>query len=665
MKGNRTCRWLLLAFAAATRLFAQTQAPGFTLPDTIRPIRYALDLQIRPEEPTFEGSVRIDVELNEPTSTFWLNARNLSIRSAELETGGTQTPLRLIQGDAETAGFSSSTLIPRGPAQVLIHYTGKLDQDSNDGAFRRLLGKDWYVFTTFTPIEARRAFPCFDEPRFKTPWQLTLHVKRDEVALGNSPEESEVEEPNGMKRVVFKPTAPLPSEVVAFAVGPFDVVDAGRAGKKQIPVRIITPRGRAADAEAARVATPEILRKLEEYTGIPYPWDKLDHLALVKGAFGAVENPGLITYQEAILLAAPGRDTPQRDEQMRSTMAHELAHQWFGNLVTQATWTDVFLSEGFATWLSTKVMDAEYPVFERRVVDDLRLRAMSIDRADRGWPVRRKITSREDAKSVYNGLVYQKAAAVLDTLEAWLGEERFQRGLQNYLKAHSFGVATVDDLAAALASESGRPEAPAVLHSLLDHAGVPMVTAKLDCKQVAVDAGAWTLPLCLHWDGGGHQCSVVGPGQSNVAIETDSCPAWLWTNGSGRGYYRSNPGVEGFQAIEENGYRQLDSEERRSLVADAESAVLGGRVPAAALMKLLTAAARDPEPRVSLESLRVAIALAEIVPAAERVTYGRWLRQTYGVTAPTAKPDQSVAEFLKEWEAKPGNRVRTSTSALQ
>jgi alanyl aminopeptidase len=632
---------LLLVLLAALSCGAAQPSPGFILPDTVRPTRYVLDLQIRPEQPTFNGTVRIDLDFREPASVFWLNARNLAIHSAQLN----GAPLRIIAGNDETAGFAAAAPIPAGPAQVIIQYTGKLDKDSNDGAFRRLLGADWYVFTTFTPIEARRAFPCFDEPRFKTSWELTLHVKQNQVALGNAPEQSESAEPDGMKKVVFAPTAPLASEVVAFAVGPFDVVDAGRAGKKQIPVRIITPRGRAADAESARAATPAILSRLEDYTGIPYPWEKLDHLALVKGAFGAVENPGLITYQEGILLADPGRDTPQRNHQMRATMAHELAHQWFGNLVTQASWTDVWLSEGFATWLSAKIMDSEYPPFERGLASNPRFSAMAIDGTALGWAVRRPMSSREDTKTVYNGLVYQKAAAVLNTVESWLGDQPLQHGLHKYLTDHSFAIATVDDLAAALQSESGADVAP-VLHSLLDHPGVPAVSAKLDCKRLAVDAGEWTLPICLHWDDGGRQCSVVGPTTKSVALETAACPTWIWTNASGQGYYRARLTAEDLKALQNGGYAELDSVERRALIADTGFAVLSGQLPVAAAMKLLSSSARDQEPRVAMESLRIAAALGEIVPPESRKSFAAWLQRTYGVTAPAPKQAVGLAEFL-------------------
>jgi alanyl aminopeptidase len=275
---------------------------------------------------------------------------------------------------------------------------------------------------------------------------------------------------------------------------------------------------------------------------------------------------------------------------------------------------------------------------------------MSLERADRPWAVRRPIVSRKDATTVYNGLVYQKAAAVLDTVESWLGEDPFQRGLQKYLTDHAYGIATTDDVASALQAATGVEVAP-VLHSLLDRPGVPVVTATLDCKRLTVDAGGWTLPLCSHWDNGGRQCVVVRPGTKEISIDAASCPAWIWTNASGRGYYRSRLSAADLQAIQSDGYPQLDASERRALIADAGSAVLTGQLPTAALMKLLTTSARDQEPRVSLESLRIATSLAEVVPLPQRAAYARWLQQTFGVTPPGPKQSLSLADFLKGWEA--------------
>ena len=346
----RLLSWML---APLLLMAAEPPAPKFFLPDSVRPTDYKLDLRIVPKEPVLTGTVTIDVEFRERTSFLWLNARDLTVRAARLADG---TSLRAVASGNEFIGLELPAPAGPGKSRVVIDYSAAVSDKENAGPFRRQWRGDWYVFTTFTPIEARRAFPCFDEPRFKTPWQLTLHVERSQVAASNTRIVSETPEPDGMKKVVFAATLPLPSEVVAFTVGPFDVVQAGVAGQRHVAGPHSRPRGRASEARAAAKATAGIVASLEKYTGMAYPWDKLDHVALPESAYGAVENPGLITYREKILLGP-------NEKSMRSTMTHEVAHQWFGNLVTQANWSDVWLSEGFATWLASKLTGPEPPEF--------------------------------------------------------------------------------------------------------------------------------------------------------------------------------------------------------------------------------------------------------------------------------------------------------------
>ena len=456
------CILLLASLLAA----ADPSAPQFLLPAVAQPQRYTIDLTILPDSGVFHGSVTMDLELKQRLSFLWLNGKDLTVESATLQAGGRALPVRAVAAASEFLGFGWPQPVGPGPAQLIIRYRGKLSDKTASGIFRRRSAGDWYAFTTFTPIEARRAFPCFDEPRYKTPWELTLHVRRLEAALANTRELSESEEPGGMKRVVFAPTTPLPSSLVAFAVGPFEIVDAGRAGRNGVPVRIVTPRRCAAEAAVAREATPKILERLEQYTGIPYPFDKLDHLALLDSAFGAIENPGLISYQRRVLLARPEEDTPERRDGMRETMAHELAHQWFGNLVTMSAWEDVWLSEGFATWMAGKLMDEELPPERRRVAGAVaRNRIMTLDVAAGSTKVRAPMSSREQMRNLYSPLVYHKGAATLEMLENWLGAVEFQRGIRSYLAAHRFGSATTADFESALQAATGRDVGP-VLASL-------------------------------------------------------------------------------------------------------------------------------------------------------------------------------------------------------
>jgi alanyl aminopeptidase len=629
---------------------AQRPAPEFRLPDIGRPTRYQLDLTIVPSEPTFQGSEAISINLKERTGVVWLNAKDLTIQEVNVQAGGASQPARWwITGEFLAVDLPEP--MGPGPVQIAIRYGGKLDEKSNVGAYRRKSGNDWYVYTSFTPIDARRAFPCFDEPGYKAPWEVTLHVKRDQVAVANAPVVSETDEPGGMKRVVFAPTQPLPSEVVALAVGPFDVVDAGAAGEKRIPVRIITPRGRAAEAAAARSPTPEIVAQLEQYTGIPYPWDKLDHLAVLDMPFGATENPGLITYRDRGLLAPPERDTPEWQRSMRGTMAHELAHQWFGNLVTQAWWDDVWLSEGFATWLGMKVSDMEFPPFERGLaITAVRDRMMAAD-SPKTRPVRLEMHSRKDTDDVYDDIVYQKGAAVLEMLEDWLGPEPFRRSLHRYLTHHQFGNATTTDLARAIQQESGVNASP-VLFSFLDRPGAPLFRFSLasdeGASKLEIEQGdhPWTAPVCFHADSGERRCQVVNASQAEVRLP--GRPAWMWPNAYGSGYYRSLLTPALLEALVRSGYNQLTKPERLALAGDVEALMSSGDLRAADVMKILPQVARDREPRVTARATAIALQLAVAAPEAVRAQYAAWLKKTMGLTVIAPEQAQSMEEFFRE-----------------
>jgi alanyl aminopeptidase len=581
---------------------ADPPPPQFLLPDVAQPNRYAIDLTIVPTNSTFHGAATIDVELRQSLSFLWLNGKDLTVESAILRAGNSSFPAKSVTAGGEFLGFALPHAVGPGPAQLEIRYRGKLNEKSTLGVFRKRSAEDWYVFTTFTPIEARRAFPCFDEPRYKTPWELTLHVKREQVALSNTRAVSEREEPGGMKQVAFAPTVPLPSYLVAFAVGPFEIVDAGRAGRNSVPVRIVTPRGRAAEAEAARAATPQLLARLEEYTGIPYPFDKLDHLALIEGSFGAIENPGLITYRQRVLLAKSEADSTSRRLGMRRTMAHELAHQWFGNLVTMSGWEDVWLSEGFATWMAAKLMDEEQPPARRKVLSAAaRNRIMAIDAPPQARVVREPMTSRLQMRKVYGPLVYEKGAAALNMLENWLGEEACRAGIQRYLAEHKFATAITSDFATAVGQAAGR-DIHAVLSSLLDHAGVPVVTAELKCNSgsprvVLRQDRHSPAPVCLKAEGVPGRCIVLEDREAVVSLQ--SCPSWLFANAGASGYYRSMLGPEQFLSLARHAADQLTAAERLTFAQDISALARNGRLPASQARSLLHDMAHDPEPLVA------------------------------------------------------------------
>jgi alanyl aminopeptidase len=537
-------------------------------------------LTIDPSRPTFEGTARIEVELLASGRVIWLNAKDLTLKQATLETSGSVVPMHARMVGGEFLGIETD--VPVGPVRngvLTVKYQGRLSDKQVLGPYRRRVEGKWYVYTTFTPIEARRAFPCFDEPRFKTPWEISIHIPRDLKAFSNALPRSESEESGGMKLVRFAPTALLSSEVVAFAVGPFDVYP----GQSSVPVSVVTPRGHVMEGQAGVQATAEILPRLEAYTGIPYPWSKLDHLALPVGAYGAVENPGLITYLSARLLVPPG--DASKTQALRKLEAHEISHQWFGNLVTQADWRDVWLSEGFATWMENKMMDEERAP-ERRRLDAIlaRDRMMQAD-VPPMRPVRIAIANRAQSNHIYDPVVYQKGAAILMMMDGWLGEANVREGLRRYLKEHALSTATTVDLARALGSKEVLP----VLESFLDSTGVPKVRATIECQpkpRLRIEqTGARAVPVCFRGPGV-EQCSVLDSPARDVDLA--ACPAWVYLNSSGSGYYRTEWSAAQLRMLMENGLPLLTLPEKLTLVQDLRALKATGPEVKAMLLKLST-----------------------------------------------------------------------------
>ena len=589
-------RFITGLFCISTCFAALPAPPAFTLPDDAVPTKYTADLIIDPAKATFDGSIRIEVELKKPATVIWVNAKDIS--PLEATVGGKKARAEAVA--EEFIGLELDSPAAPGRTTISIRYQGKLDDKSVVGPYRKQVDGDWYVFTTFTPIDARRAFPCFDEPRFKTPWDLTIHVKQTDKAFANGKEARETLEPNGMKAIHFAVTKPLPTEVVAFAVGPFDVLEGAPAGHGT-PIRVITPKGLGSQGKTAAQASVDVLPRLEANTGIAYPFGKLDHVALPEGAFGAVENPGLITYRQRGLLAAPGEDTPDKIRAIRSVESHEIGHQWFGDMVTQATWDDVWLSEGFATWFSAKIMDQFQPPARKHLATvAARDRIMTTDDSARTRPVRLPMTSREDTKGVYSQMVYQKGGAILLMLDGWLGEDKIQNGLRAYLKKYAFGNATTADLEAELRSAATADPSP-VMDSFLNQTGIPVVRAQVRCDQPTPrleieqtnPAHKWTLPVC--WRAGNSTaCTVLdGPRREVELTRGAACPAWIYLNAGATGYYRTDWTVPQL-AMLETALPQLTAAERLMLVYDLRTAKTHQDV--SALLKKLTA---DSEPEIA------------------------------------------------------------------
>lgn len=590
------------------RVVATEDPPLLRLDDRAVPKAYRVHLRLDPDVETFTGEIEIDLDVKRPSTILWLNATDLEIASASLERGGLSNDVaEILEGNQQTAGFRFPSAVPAGPATMHVTFSGKYDHISSEAIFRQKDGDEWYLFTQFQAIYGRRAIPSFDDPFHKTPWTMTIDTTPGNRVYANTPLEQMTEGVgSGWNRFEFATSEPLPSYLVAFAVGPFEEVNAGMVG--DTPLRILTPKGKAEEATYARGVTPAILRIGENYVGIPYPYAKLDSIAVPQTVgFGAMENVGLVTYVEPLLLETPGEETPAFMRRHTEVVAHEIAHMWFGNYVTPKWWDDIWLNESFAAWFETGALQVFAPEWEFELeAVGTRRGAFNADSLETARRVREPIVDENDIDRAFDSITYSKGATLLGAYEDWLGEEPFRRGLRAYLLKYAHGNATAADFLAVLEAET-QPGVAASFSSFLDQSGIPVLEVALDCtgsrptvrmaQQRYLPVGSlgerdrtWQIPVCLRWDGG-RTCALVDDPVEVVELPSERCPAWLQANDGGLGYYlTAYEGELGNSLIEEG---NLTIAEQLARLGDAELLADGGYTPISDVIEQAAVAARS------------------------------------------------------------------------
>jgi alanyl aminopeptidase len=629
------------------------EPPAFRLPDTAKPLRYAIDLTIVPGQDTFRGVADIELTFERPSSVLWLNATDLIVEQASFTTPPVK--IQVIPGGDNFIGFALDQPLT-GRATLRVAYSGKISRSTSAGLFQMRDGSrpPWYVYSQFEPTDARRAFPCFDEPKFKTPWQLTLHVKPGDFAASNTPILSETREDGGMKRVTFAVTRPLPSYLVALVVGPFDVVDLGKAGRKNTPLRLIVPQGRGNETAFARTAIPDLLKLLEKYFDSPYPYEKLDGAVMPVSNF-AMENAGLITYGAAESLARPEATTMQFMRECAVTAAHEMSHQWLGDLVTTSWWDDIWLNEAFATWMENKITGEWKPEWKMEVTEvQDRLGAMDLDDLVSARRIRQPIESENDIANAFDGITYQKGAAVIEMFERWIGEKPLQKGVRLYLREHADGNAVTPDFLAAISQAAGHDVATA-FSTFLDQAGVPVVSVDLRCDKdkprlaltqsrslpIGSQGAAkqnWIIPICVKYGGKGgarQECAVFGDPSSEITLaKASGCPEWLLANEGEGGYYRVLYRGDLLDRVLSDRGSRLSVAERVSVLGDVSALVDTGELTPAKALALVEPFSQDPDWRVVSEAVRATDILRSPVVANElHPNAARFLRKMFGERA--------------------------------
>ncbi len=625
---------------------------GVRLPRALSIERYDLALTLDPSQPTMSGTVAITGTVATPTTVIWLHAEDLSVGAARATVAGRERPLEIVTGLARGAiALRATEPVPAGAVTITLDYTAKLPADDSRGTYRYRVGDDWYAYTQHEAISARRSVPCLDEPDLKVPWRLRLTVPASTTAVGNAPIETDVVD-GAVRHVQFATSERIPSYLLAYAVGPFEYVAADTTSGGA-PIRIVTLKGRSADAAFAAESTPKIVAELERWFGTPYPYAKLDSIAdPVKR--GAMENPGLITYGERLILIPAGAGE-QRKQAYASVAAHELAHQWFGNLVTPVWWDDIWLNESFASWLPEKVIAILYPRWiPADHVAAARNGALEADSLATARRIRQPVVTEDDLVAAFDGITYGKGAAVLRMLEAWVGPDRFQTGVRTYLAAHAWGNATAADFVAAIAAQAPELGVTAAFGALLDQAGAPRVTARVECPKggparltlrqdrflplgaaAADDAVRWHLPVCVRVGGPGtrtvRSCSELPPDGATLALA--ACPAWLWPNADGRGYYRSALDADGWRAVRTGGWKQLSPAERLAAAQDLTAAVAAGAVGVDVALELVPALIAERTPHMVGLAVRIVGGVRAWIPPAREAAFAAWVRARFGAMA--------------------------------
>ena len=597
------------ATAAAAAL---PEVPRGLLGDAVLPVSYRLDLTIDPSQPRFSGAVEIDATLKAPSAHVFLHGRDLAMHRAEALVGG-----RWIAGnwaqpeETGTAVLTFAQPLPAGPVTFRFAYDAAF-QDGPAGMFRVKVGDDWYSWTQLQSIDARAVFPSFDEPGIKVPFTVTLRTPPGLVAVSNAPQMSKVLE-GGLDVHRYAPTLPLPTYLMAMMVGPFAVAEGEvpptpqRA--KPLPLRVISTRQNAAKLDFALQGSKEIVVLLEDYFADGFPYPKLDQIT-TPILPGAMENAGADLYQDNILIMDESAAVGQK-RNFGMIVAHELGHQWFGDLVTPAWWDDIWLNESFANWMGYRIGHEWRPALNIGAgALGEGFAAMGTDSLLAGRPIRQPIETNAQIDAAFDTITYGKGGHVVAMIGAFMGDARFRDGVRRYMAAHRYGNATSADFFRAMAEVAGDPRLLPAMQSFVDQQGVPLVTftgsgGRYTVRQsryaplgVTAPATRWGVPLCLR-RGETRQCQLLDTAAGKVAIRGAGA---LVPNAGGTGYYRFElPPREWDRLIAASA--SLPGGEALALADSLRASLRAGRSDVRRLVTLARTMAQNPDSRASGEAL--------------------------------------------------------------
>ena len=604
---------------------SSTGSPAATtlLPTSVRPTHYDVTLTPHLEAATFAGEVGIDLEITMSVNEIVLNAIELDVASAIYTARTSPSPRESSAIDydegAETVAlrFGGEPIAP-GTGRLLLTFTGILNDQLHgfylstyqaiDGSTRRM------ATTQFEATDARRCFPCWDEPAIKATFRSTLVVPSELEAVSNTPIERRAPSSshNGYDVVEFRPTPRMSTYLLMYTVADLESIEA--VGDNGTLVRVWTTAGHAEQGRYALEVSVRLLEYYNDYFGIPYPLEKLDHLAIPDFAAGAMENWGGVTYREIALLFDPASSSPGTRQRIAEIIAHEMAHMWFGDLVTMKWWNDLWLNESFASWMATKAVDVLEPEWEEwtQFITMDSIAGLNLDGLENSHPIAQDVNNPAEVSQLFDAISYSKGASILRMLEEYLGEDAFRTGLRDYMQRHAYRNAEGADLWSAMATASGQ-DIPSMMDSWIQQVGFPVLTAELsrsgDTVRATVtqqrflysgpnqDQTRWHVPVRFGHETDGNAARLMMTDRSaETAIPGSPADGWIKVNAGATGFYRVQYQGDELTHLT-NGVRrgQLSPSDRLGLLDDTYALARARLVPATQFLDLASAYDADED----------------------------------------------------------------------
>lgn len=636
----------------------------YRLPRHVVPSHYDIRLEPDLDTLTFEGRTAADIEVNKPTRTLVLNAADLEIKTVNLRSGPDSVAISSIKLDAEFERLTVELAeeIQPGGYRLECEFTGTINDQLRgiyESVYRDADGTEHLIATSqCQATDARRVFPCWDEPDFKATFSTTMAVAEGLEAYSNGRELSRTTLADGRVEFQFATTMKMSPYLLAFITGPFEATDPVEV--RGIPVRVVVPRGNLHLTAYALRQAVWCLEFLEDYFGIPYPGDKLDHIAIPDFSAGAMENVGLITYRDAYLIIDESKATQSELERSLEVIAHEIAHQWFGNLVTLRWWEGAWLNEAFASFMEDITVDKRRPDWNRMLsfqVGD-KTWANNTDHLASTRPIEFEVHSPSEVDEMFDAITYGKGAAVLHQIEQFIGPDQFRTGVSAYLRKHSFSNTATTDLWDALDSASEWPVS-AIMDTWVYQRGHPQIDVEETPRGIRLfqhrflvipdesDTTLWKVPVILRGSAGGEAFETrVLLADAEADIELPEDLDFILLNAGGYGFYRTRY-TDALAAKILDHLDALAPIERHTIVDDAEALMQSGQLPATSFLELVSGFGDETEWAVWAEIVRGLAGLDHhaVAPAAKnglRAFVARLVRPAYerlGTTAQDAESD--------------------------